>query len=131
MAGERPSTRAVVLTVAVFILGVIVGALGCYLAGHMRESRRVRFIDRITQTLQLSTAQQKQIVGILQDGHRRIAAIYRQSQDQARPQYDAVRSDDRAKIRAILTPDQQTKFDDFLKRLDAERKARQQQTPSH
>ena len=33
-----------------------------------------------------------------------------------------IRNEGRANIRAMLTPEQQTKFDDFLKRLDEQRK---------
>ena len=91
--------------------------------------RRQRIVDRLTTQLQLSPDQQKKVETILEDGHKRITAIYRQSQDQARPQYDAVHTEIRTRIRAVLTPAQQPKFDDFLKRLDAERKAREQQPP--
>ncbi len=128
MAAKRPSARAIILTIAVFVLGGAVGSLGTYLAGHMRDGhRRQRIVDRLTEQLQLTPDQQKQIETILDDGHKRITAIYRQSQDQARPQYDAVHTDTRNRIRAILTAAQQPKFDDFLKHLDAERKAREQQ----
>lgn len=126
MAGKRLSVRAVVLTVAVFVLGGVVGGLGTYLAGHMHEGhRRQRILDRLTHQLQLTPDQQQKIEVILKDGHRRITAIYRQSQDQARSQYDAVHNDIRKRIRALLTPTQQPEFDAFLKRLDAERKARE------
>jgi Spy/CpxP family protein refolding chaperone len=129
MAAKRPSAKAIILTVAVFILGGAVGGLGTYLAGHMRDSHRQRIVDRLNQQLHLTPEQQKQIESILDDGHKRITAIYRQSQDQARPQYEAVHTDIRNRIRDVLTPAQQPKFDDFLKRLDAERKAREQQKP--
>ena len=130
MAAKRPSARALALTVAVFILGGAVGVLGTYLAGHMNDGhRRQRIVDRLTTQLQLSPDQQKKVETILEDGHKRITAIYRQSQDQARPQYDAVHTEIRTRIRAVLTPAQQPKFDDFLTRLDAERKAREQQPP--
>jgi Spy/CpxP family protein refolding chaperone len=134
MAAKRPSAKAIILTVAVFILGGAVGVLGTYVAGHVNDGhRRQRIVDRLNQQLQLTPDQQKQIEGILEDGHKRITSIYRQSQDQARPQYDAVHTEIRTRIRAVLTPAQQPKFDDFLKRLDAERKAREQQSqpPSH
>jgi Spy/CpxP family protein refolding chaperone len=128
MAAKRPSAKAIILTLAVFVLGGAVGGLGTYLAGHMRDGhRRQRIVDRLTQQLQLTPDQQKQVEAILEDGHKHITAIYRESQDQARPQYDAVHNEIRSRIRAVLTPAQQPKFDEFLKRLDAERKARGQQ----
>ena len=132
MAAKRPSAKAIILTVAVFILGGAVGSLGTYVVHHMGDGhRRQRIVDRLTEQLHLTPDQQKQIETILQDGHKRITAIYRQSQDQARPQYEAVHTEIRSRIRALLTPAQQPKFDDFLKRLDAERKAREEQQQQH
>lgn len=127
MAAKRPSARAIVLTLAVFVLGGAVGALGTYLVGHMHDGhRRQRIVDRLTRQLQLTPDQQKQVETILEDGHRRITAIYRKSQDDARSKYEAVHTDIRSRIRGILTPKQQPEFDEFLKRLDAERKAREE-----
>lgn len=126
MAAKRPSARAIVLTVAVFVLGGAVGGLGTYLAGHMRDGHRhQRILDRLTHQLQLSPDQREKVETILKDGHRRISAIYHQSQEDARPKYESVHTEIRARIRAILTSEQQPKFDEFLKHLDAERKARE------
>lgn len=128
MAVKRPSAKAIGLLIAVFVLGGVVGSLGTYLAGHVRSgSHRQRIIDRLTQQIDLTPAQAKQVEEILEDGHKRWSAVFRQSQEQARPQYDAVHAETRARIRAILTPAQQTKFDAFLKRLDAEHRAREKQ----
>lgn len=114
------------LTVAVFILGGVLGGLGTYLAGHMHEGhRRQRFLDRLSRQLQLTPDQRSKVESILVQGHRRITAVYWNSQKEARPQYDAVHADIRNQIRAVLTPAQQPKFDAFLKRLDEERRARE------
>jgi hypothetical protein len=130
MAGNRPSGKALILLLAVFVLGGVIGGLGTYVAGHMRSThRRQRIFDRLTQQVQLTPQEQKQVEAILAQGHQRFEAVYRQSQEQARPQYEAVRNDIRARIRALLTPEQQPKFDAFLKQIDAERKAREQQGP--
>jgi Spy/CpxP family protein refolding chaperone len=124
MAGKRPSAKAIGLMFAVLVLGGFIGALGTLVAGHMhRGPRRVAFIDQLSQQLQLSAQQRTQIQSILADGHKRFDAVFQQSRDQARSQYDAVRQDIHARIRAVLTPAQQTKFDDFLQRLNAEHKA--------
>jgi hypothetical protein len=42
----------------------------------------------------------------------------RELQNQTKPQADAIRNDGRQKIRALLTPDQQPKFDEFVQHLD-------------
>lgn len=118
MAASRPSAKAIGLMVAVFVLGGIVGGLGTILARRMdRTPRRRPFIDRLTQDLQLTAQQRTQIQAIFADGHRRFNQVFQQSQDQARPQYDAIRKDVHARIRAILTPTQQAKFDALLKQL--------------
>jgi Spy/CpxP family protein refolding chaperone len=130
MAGKRPSAKAIGLLIAVFVLGGVVGGLGTYLVGHMHANHhRDRIIDRLDQTLQLTPGQSKQIGEILSEGHKRWTAITRKTQHkafkEARPQYDALHKEIRGRIRAVLTPEQKPKFDEFLKRLDAERKARE------
>jgi hypothetical protein len=126
MAGKRPSAKAIGLLIAVFVLGGVVGSLGTYLAGHMHEqSRRHHIVDRLNRQLQLTPSQLKQVRQIFAEGHKRWLAIYRKSQDDARPQYEALHADMRKSIRAILSPAQQPKFDEFLKQLDAEHKARE------
>lgn len=123
MAGKRPSAKAIGLMIAIFVLGGVVGGLGAIVVHHMgRTPRRERIIDRLSHELNLSAKQQAQVETILANGHKQFVAVYQQSQDQARSQYDAIRHDIHARIRAILTPAQQTKFDAFLKRLDAEHK---------
>ena len=115
---KRPSAKAIGLMVAVFVLGGLVGGLGTLLAMRMdRRPHRRPFIDQLSQQLQLTPQQRTQIQAIFADAHKQFSAVYQQSQDQARPQYDAIRKNVHAKIRALLTPDQQTKFDAFLKRL--------------
>ena len=128
MAGKRPSAKAIGLMIAVFVLGGVVGSLGTYLAAHVRDNhRRMRIMDRLTRELQLTPSQQQQVQGILADGRKSWEAAYRKSQEEARPQYQAVHAAIRARIRALLTASQQPKFDAFLKQLDAERKAREKQ----
>jgi uncharacterized membrane protein len=123
MAVKRPSARAIGLMVTVFVLGGLVGGLGATLLRHIHESpRRERMIDRLSRELQLSAQQRSQIQAILSAGHKQFSAVFQQSQDQARSRYDAIRQDVHARIRAVLTPAQQAKFDDFLHRLDAEHK---------
>lgn len=129
---DRPtSSKAIVLLVAVFVLGGLIGGLGTYMTGHFRDARarhRSRVMDQLTRQLELTPDEQKQIREILTESRQRYRAIYDQSQQQARPQYEALRTDTRARIRKLLNATQQPKFDDFLRRLDAERKAHAAQT---
>lgn len=121
MPGKGPSAKAIGLVAAVFLLGGLVGVFGSVVLGRMdRRPRRERVVDRLTRVLDLNSRQRHEVKGIFADAHRRFTAAYRQSQKQARPQYDAIRQDVHARIRAILTPTQQVKFNRFLKRLDEE-----------
>ncbi|HEV2385956.1 MAG TPA: hypothetical protein VGS20_01760 [Candidatus Acidoferrales bacterium] len=126
---DRPtSSKAVGLLIAVFVLGGVIGGLGTYMAGRLRDSpRRSRVMDQLTQQVPLTADQQMQIRNILAASRQRYRIIYDQSQQQARPQYEALRADTRARIRKLLNSSQQPKFDEFIRRLDAERKAHEQQ----
>ncbi len=128
MADKRLSGKAFILLLAVFVLGGVLGGLGTYMAGHMRpDHRRQRAFEQMVREVGLTPAQQKEVKEILKQGHQRWVAAFQQSQEQARPQYEAVHAYVRSRIRALLTPEQQPKFDAFLTQLDAERKAREQQ----
>ena len=48
---------------------------------------------------------------------------YRQLQTEVRPRYDSLRRGGRARIRALLTPEQQQKFDQMTAERDARRQA--------
>ncbi len=126
MAGKRPSAKAIGLLVAVFVLGGVVGSLGTYLGTHDHEiHRRQGFVETLDRQLQLTPAQLKQVKAIFAEGHQRWKAIYDKSQEQARPQYDALHAEMRSRILAILTPAQQAEFKSFLQHLEAEHKARE------
>jgi len=80
--------------------------------------RRAQKVQRLTQELNLSPEQQKQLDTIMAGVQAEYKAI-RQSTD---PQIDQARQKGRQQIRGILTPEQKPKFEDFLRRLDEERK---------
>lgn len=124
----RAKRKAVNLLLVVFVLGIALGALGAYLAGRRvsgaptegtnHRGKHARIAERLTRELNLSTDQQKQLDAIVAD----MQAKYRVLQDQIAPQTEQVRQQGRAQIRAILTPEQKPKFEDFLRRLDEEKK---------
>jgi Spy/CpxP family protein refolding chaperone len=71
-------------------------------------------MQQMTDQLSLTPEQQTQI-GAISDN---IRDRMRQLQEQTKPQSDAIRNDGRQKIRALLTPEQQPKFDEFIHHLD-------------
>ena len=82
------------------------------------RSRRAHRVAELTQTLSLTSAQSQQVDAILQQRHAEVKTIH----DQTDAQIDQVRQKGREQVRAILTPEQKPKFEEFLKNLDEQRK---------
>jgi Spy/CpxP family protein refolding chaperone len=126
---EKSATRKAALWVGlVFLLGAALGGvLGDVYGVHARNNpppqlseveRRAQKVQRLTQELNLTPDQQKQIEAIIAS----VQAQYKTIHQSVEPQIDAARQKGREQIRAILTPEQKPKFEDFLRRLDEERK---------
>src|SRR5215831_11772123 len=126
---ETPATRkAAIWVVIVFLLGGVAGGMFGYSYAHHSVSaasaplpepeRRAKRVAELTERLGLSTDQAKQLEAILLDRHTEVKAIHDQSDAQIAQQ----RQKGRDQVRAILTPDQKPKFEEFLQKLDAERK---------
>jgi Spy/CpxP family protein refolding chaperone len=127
-------TRKAALWVGVvFLLGAALGGMIGYGFAHhtalaappqMSEAaRRAQKVQRLTQELDLSSEQQKQLEVIIAGVQAQYKAIH-QSTD---PQINEARQKGREQIRAILTPQQKPKLEEFFKRLDEERKRNEQQ----
>jgi len=113
--------RATVLVVAVFVLGLVLGALGMHLAGDVSEvgaSGKRDVVGELTRQLVLNPGQQKQLETILGETRAKFHAI----SEQSRPQIDEARREGRQKIREILTAEQLPKFEAWLQRVDEARK---------
>lgn len=132
MEKTKARLEAAALFLVVFVLGVIFGVVGNHVWSQRVSGQQVtvntkptraQVMQDLTQRLQLTPDQQKQIGVAIDETRAKWQAL-----DAPREQ---IRQEGRAKIRAILTPDQQVKFDDFMKRLDEQRKkeaAEKQQT---
>ena len=126
---ETPATRkAAIWVVIVFLLGVVGGGMLGYGYAHHSVSaasapppepeRRARRVADLTEKLSLTPVQAKQLDAILLKWHGQVKAIH----DQSDAQMEQLRQKGRDEVRAILTPDQKPKFEEFLQKLDAERK---------
>jgi Spy/CpxP family protein refolding chaperone len=113
--------------VALFLLGVAIGAFGAYalgrygpyaLAGSQQRHDRNTFVKQLTSELDLTADQQQQLQTIINDTRAKYRALY----EPLRPQQEQIRQQGRDKIRAILAPEQRPKFEDFLRRLDEQHK---------
>jgi Spy/CpxP family protein refolding chaperone len=130
MVFAADNRKALALIALVFVLGVALGAVG-----HSVADRRVlgartrqlqprpnppRAVARLTTELGLTPDQQKQVGDILADTQRRFDEV----REQIDPQLVHIREQGRDQIRQVLSPEQRPKFEDFLKRLDEERRRR-------
>lgn len=128
MDTKQTSRKAVFLVLAVFVLGILLGGLATYMFGGrvlagmgQRGPRdRAHLSERLTQDLGLNADQQRQLDAILAETQKKYEAIY----EPVRAQAEQVRQQGRENIRAILTPEQRTKFEEILRRIDEERKKR-------
>jgi hypothetical protein len=130
-ASNSSKTRreAALLVLVVFLLGLLVGGVGNHLWGervwgrqqlgsHQGPPSRQEIVNKLAAELQLTPDEQKQIGPIIDDTRAQIRAIY----EPVDAQHEKIRQQGRARIRAVLTPEQQPKFDQFLQRMDEQRK---------
>ncbi|MGB2624787.1 MAG: hypothetical protein WA857_21560 [Candidatus Acidiferrum sp.] len=129
MNDSSAKRKAALWVAVVFVLGAALGGVFGFFYGHrsvvsasnppMSEpARRARKVEQLTQELGLTSAQSRQLDTILSQLHADYKAIH----DQSEAQMDVERQKGRDQIRAILTPEQKPKFEEFLKRMDEERK---------
>jgi Spy/CpxP family protein refolding chaperone len=122
----RGSTR---LKIWLVLLGVF--ALGCLTGGFLDSAYRLKAADErrggrggrdekmfehLKRDLNLTEQQATEIRAVLEETRNGFRAL----RAEARPRYDALRQNSRARIRALLTPEQQQRFD----ARNAERDAR-------
>jgi Spy/CpxP family protein refolding chaperone len=119
--------RAALWVAVVFLLGVSLGGVVGYIFAHRSVSanapmtaaeRRAHKVEELTRVANLTPEQQQQLDAILTQVHSEYKAVREQSD----AQIDQARQKGRTQIRAILTPEQRPRFEEFLKKMDEERK---------
>jgi Spy/CpxP family protein refolding chaperone len=121
--------KAALWVAVVFVLGAALGGLFGYFYGHRNSvsaanpplsepQRRAQRVEQLTQDLGLTSDQRQQLDSALSQLH----AQYKSIHDQSDAQMEQARQKGRDQIRAFLTPEQKPKFEEFLKRMDEERK---------
>lgn len=129
MSENSAKQKAALWVALVFVVGVALGGLFGYFYGHRsvvaaanpplsEPARRAKRVEQLTQELSLTNAQSQQLDTILSQLH----AEYKTIHDQSDTQLKQTRQKGRDQIRAILTPEQKPKFEEFLNRMDEERK---------
>jgi len=127
MAGPTVQQRASLWLGLVFALGIALGGIVGYAFAHRSyaaersltsEQRRAQKREQLAREVGLSAEQQTQVVAILDAAQGEYKAIHQVSD----PQIDAVRQKTRDKIRVLLTAEQKPRFEEFIRKLDEERK---------
>jgi hypothetical protein len=125
MEHSKIKREATLLVLVVFVLGVFLGGLGNHVWGErvwglrsFRGPRSHQVVSDLTQELELSADQQKQLNAIVDDTKARIHAAYAP----ADAQREQLRQQANERIRAILTQEQLPKFEAFMQRLAEQRK---------
>lgn len=111
----RPRVKGALLLVLAFVLGAATGALGLALYQARtgwwhgpREPERFQqqVLRRLTRELDLRPEQRQQVEGVLRETGQEFARL----QEEVGPRLRDIRGRSREKIRAILNPEQQAKF---------------------
>ena len=136
MDANQGNRKAVVLVAVLFLLGIALGGVGTYLVtSRVLAARPLPAVGRqpghtmalFTRDLNLNVDQQKQIQAIFNDTRARYAELH----SKLDPEYEQVRQEGRDRIRQVLTPDQQPKFEELLRQMDEERRKRQPPPDGH
>jgi Spy/CpxP family protein refolding chaperone len=110
------------LLVGVFVLGAVTGSAltGLYRSRASGPAARERAMherfENMRRELNLTDDQTTQVRAIIDETRNE----YRSLRAELRPRFEEPRQKARAKIRAILTPDQQKKFDAMVAQQDAQ-----------
>jgi hypothetical protein len=131
METTRARREAAILFVAVFVLGVVFGGVGDrlwnqHVSGEAAvitvpgpHATRDQLIDNFSQAVKLTPDQRKQLVSIMDNTGSQLKSLYAPLDGQR----EALRLQCRSRIRAILAPSQIPAFEEYMKRVDQQRKA--------
>jgi len=112
--------KSILLLLLVFVAGLAVGVVGTRIVVRRAVQQALTHPERmqammernLTRRLKLDTQQQVQLHGILTDTRGQLAGLRKQFQ----PQAGQVFHDADQKISALLTPEQQARYDKFKER---------------
>jgi hypothetical protein len=110
----KPRLRMALLWVTIFLLGGIAGWVGHCMYKTKPPNRDQEFqkiIATMERELKLDAQQLTLLKEIFDDSRMK----YRALSKQFRPQYEAIRDESDNKIRAMLHPDQKTRFEELLR----------------
>ncbi|HTP44760.1 MAG TPA: hypothetical protein VMJ13_09345 [Candidatus Acidoferrum sp.] len=124
METARTRREAALLVIVVFALGVLLGGLATHLWGervwgHQTTPKtRDEIIGRLTHEVGLTPEQVTQVTAIVDDTRAQWKALYAPVDAQK----EQIRQQSREKLRALMTPEQKVKLENFFRELDEQRK---------
>jgi Spy/CpxP family protein refolding chaperone len=122
---EKTKLKATLTLVGVFVLGGLTGAAlnGAYIrhVGYGPPQAHGEFLGKLQRELNLTDSQSAQIRAIIDETR----IVFKDISDESRPKFDAARQKSRDRIRAVLSPDQQQRFDQLTSMMDAKRGERE------
>jgi hypothetical protein len=123
MENNKTSREAALLVIVVFLLGALVGGLATHVWSIHASVRGIphgpdQLVEQLSRELQFSPDQLKQVTAIVDETHSQVRTLYAPLDGQR----DQIRQQARERIRAVLTPDQKVRFEEFLRHLDEQRK---------
>src|SRR5215469_5947389 len=127
MENNTRGREAALLVFVVFVLGILLGGVADHIYGHthareksvvVQQRPKQEVVDEFTHKLNLTPAQQQQLGVIISEARSRWHDLYAPLE----PKREQIRQEGRDKIRAMLTPDQMPKFQQFMDELDQRRK---------
>jgi protein CpxP len=126
--------KAALWVVLVFVLGGALGSMGGYVFAHHKfavtnaatagmrpineSERRAQKLQELVSAANLTPEQTKQVDAIIGEMLTKIKTV-RKTTD---PQVNELRKDGQDRIRAVLTDEQKPRFEEFIRRMDEERK---------
>lgn len=123
-------TKANLVLLATFALGGLTGALITNLLSTA-PPRGIRGMDEMTKEVKLNPQQRQQIEHILnstqkeyEDLQKEVRPRFEEIRKDVNPRFEAIRTATRTKIRALLAPEQQTLYDEWNRKRDAQREKR-------
>lgn len=133
MADSATARKAALWVGLVFVLGLGLGGVAGYLFAHQKYTvtsaaptsdavRRAQKVQELTKLANLTPDQSQQVDAIISEIQGQIRSIRKTTE----PEIDTVRQKGRDRIRAILTADQKPQFEEFIRKLDEERKRNSQ-----
>ena len=124
METARTRREAALLVIVVFALGVLLGGLATHLWGERvwghetTPKTRDEIIGQLTHEVGLTPEQVTQVTAIVDDTRAQWKALYAPVDAQK----EQIRQQSREKLRALMTPEQKVKLENFFRELDEQRK---------